>query len=141
MKLKYIKCKYALADSVHYRLQIIRPYRPVVSQFYSISQSGLLIIKKGYAWDGPSGPTIDTLDVMFASLIHDVLYEALRKKQLARKWRKAADDELAEVGKACGANPIRMELWESMVNIFAGPMADEANRKRVYEAPATEGLT
>ena len=33
------------------------------SDFLNITKSGMLIIKKGYAWDGASGPCIDTFSL------------------------------------------------------------------------------
>ena len=41
--------------------------------------NGLLEVFPGYFWDGPSGPTIDTIAFVFASLPHDIGYQALRE--------------------------------------------------------------
>ncbi|HUS89668.1 MAG TPA: hypothetical protein VMW91_10000, partial [Desulfosporosinus sp.] len=38
-----------------------------------------IVIHKGYAWDGPSGPTFDTPNFMLGSLVHDVFYQAMRE--------------------------------------------------------------
>ena len=46
-----------------------------------------MIVEKDYAWDGPSGPTIDTSNSMRASLVHDVLYQAMREEGLAYEFR------------------------------------------------------
>ncbi len=55
----------------------------------------LLSVKEGYLWDGPSGPTIDDQTNMRASLVHDVLYQAMREDLISRElYRKAADQEL-----------------------------------------------
>ena len=51
-----------------------------------------MIIKQGYCWDGPSGPTIDTENFMRGSLVHDALYQLMREEKLARSFQKAADD-------------------------------------------------
>ncbi len=56
--------------------------------------STLLSVKDGYMWDGPSGPTIDDRTNMRASLVHDVLYQAMREGLFDRSYRKAADQEL-----------------------------------------------
>jgi len=49
-------------------------------------------IKKGYAWDGPSGPTIDTLNFMRGSLVHDALYQLMREDHLdSKNYREPAD--------------------------------------------------
>jgi hypothetical protein len=41
---------------------------------YACLDNGSLLIRSGYAWDGVSGPlTLDTRNVMRASLVHDAL--------------------------------------------------------------------
>lgn len=138
MILRYIKTKYVTSEAVHYQLKHIRPERGISSRFYSLSLEGLLIIQEGYGWDGPSGPTFDTPTVMFNSLIHDVLYEMFRKDQLDISWRSEADRELKAIGIACGANPNRMKVWQTMVEIFAEGSTLPKNEKIIYEVPAVE---
>lgn len=140
MNLRYIKSKYTLTDPVVYQLAEIRPERRVHTRFFTISKSGLLFVMPGYSWDGPSGPTVDTLDTMFASLVHDVLYEAFRKHLLAHHWREAADRELSAIGKACGASENRMKLWEWAVGMFAAGSARPTSKRVIYEAPAVTSL-
>jgi hypothetical protein len=64
------------------------------SRFVTIDKNGNLRIKKGYAWDGPSGPTIDTKNFMRGSLIHDALYQLMREGIIAQHQRKRADEIL-----------------------------------------------
>ena len=59
-----------------------------------LNRDGVLTLKKGYAWDGPSGPTIDTKDFMRGSLVHDGLYQLMREKLLPKRDRKKADEIL-----------------------------------------------
>ena len=55
--------KYQLAEE--YSTEIpIKPDNDIESEYIVLSNEGNIIIKKGYAWDGPSGPTIDTLNFM-----------------------------------------------------------------------------
>ena len=54
---------------------------------FCISESKV-IVRRGYAWDGASGPTIDTKDSMKATLIHDVLYQVMREGGLKLDARK-----------------------------------------------------
>ena len=49
--------------------------------FVQLNGGGKMNIKKGYAWDGSSGPSIDTKENMFASLIHDALYQLMRRNE------------------------------------------------------------
>ena len=48
--------------------------------------SSLLTIRTGYAWDGPSGPTIDTKTFMRGSLEHDALYQLIRERLLPQAY-------------------------------------------------------
>ena len=61
--------------------------------FLKLTPNGVLTIRDGYAWDGPSGPVIDTPDTMRASLVHDAVYQLLRSG-LDAKWKNAADELL-----------------------------------------------
>lgn len=38
----------------------IRPEQDIITDFIELYTTGLLVLKKGFAWDGCSGPTIDT---------------------------------------------------------------------------------
>ncbi len=66
-------------------------------ELLSITKSGKLVIKKGYSWDGPSGPTIDTKNFMQGSLVHDALYQLMREGVIAQHQRKRADEILREI--------------------------------------------
>lgn len=55
------------------------------------ADDGLLIIRKGYSWDGPSGIALDTEDFMTPSLVHDALYQLIREKALPLEFRDEAD--------------------------------------------------
>lgn len=61
-----------------------------------------IYLRRGYQWDGPSGPTIDTADWLWASLVHDALYQLGRLGQLRPAHRKLADAEMFEILKAEG---------------------------------------
>lgn len=85
--------KYQLAET--YQLEIeIRPPVALHSEYVDLNEKGVLTIYRGYAWDGPSGPTFDTRDFMRASLVHDALYQLIRMGLLARAFRDEADNLL-----------------------------------------------
>lgn len=48
-------------------------------------------INKGYCWDGPSGPTIDTDSFMRGSLFHDAWYQIFREYEYYRGFKDDAD--------------------------------------------------
>ena len=66
--------KYQLVEK--YTLEVpINPDSDIASPsgYIQLTVEGALTIEKGYAWDGPSGPTFDSLNFMRDSLVHDVL--------------------------------------------------------------------
>ena len=97
------------------RLQTdFRPSRDLVSLhgWVALRADGLMFIKKGYCWDGASGPTFDTASTMRASLYHDALYQLMREGKLhPEKDRRMADELLRDLMIADGAWPWRADLW------------------------------
>lgn len=59
--------------------------------FMGCNAGTILLVRPYYAWDGPSGPTLDGPTNMRASLFHDVLCQAIHEKLLGKKYRKYAD--------------------------------------------------
>jgi hypothetical protein len=84
--------------------------------YYSI-RNGIITGKKGYRWDGCSGPTKDDETNMRASLPHDITYqaftEALQFKELSWftkfKIRRAIDKVFRRILKADGMKLIRRQ--------------------------------
>ena len=77
-----------------------------------------LTICTSYAWDGPSGPAIDTDNFMDGSLVHDVLYDLMRQGLLSRwKYRRKADKEMRIQCKKDGMSFIRRWYTWSAVRV------------------------
>lgn len=57
----------------------LRPEHEIRRSYGVLTVDGDLSIRRGYSWDGPSGPTIDTGTFMRGSLVHDFLYQLLRE--------------------------------------------------------------
>jgi hypothetical protein len=113
-------------------LKPVGKIRKEVAEFVSLSAEGLLSIKKYYAWDGPSGPTIDTRDFMRGSLVHDALYQLMREEVLDHeKDRKRADQILREICLEDGMCSLRAWYVYQALRIFAGSCA----RPRKEEGP------
>jgi len=79
---------------------------------------GVLFLEVGYAWDGPSGPTIDTPSFMRGSLVHDALYQLMRDGALDREHRKHADGLLRKICLEDGMNKFRAWYVYRAVRIF-----------------------
>ena len=96
---------------------------PFEENFFWLENDGRLCIKRGYCWDGPSGPTLDTKDFMRGSLVHDVLYQAIRLKLLPSFARKNADLELDKILKVDGMFWLRRKYVYYALRAFAAGAA------------------
>ena len=116
----------------------ITPERDLASpgEYVTLSTLGFITIKKGYAWDGPSGPTIDTKNFMRGSLVHDALYQLMREDELDRmRYRDPADRILTAMCRADGMSWLRSQWVYLGVKWFAADAAASKNRKKIVHAP------
>ena len=79
-----------------------------------------LWIFKGYRWDGPSGPAIDTENAMRASLVHDALYQLIRLGHIPPETRKTADQLFLKILKEDGVSFPRRWRFYLAVRCFGG---------------------
>lgn len=125
--------KYQLAENYHGRVDLRVP-APVVTQWFEIGWTGELLIRAGYAWDGPSGPTIDSRTFMRGSLVHDVLYQAIRGGFISAAFKDAADEELRELCLADGMHPWRAwYIWKAVQ--WQGHKAIQGGPRPIVRAP------
>ena len=114
----------------------IRPAAPVVTDWVSLNLDGTLTVRGGYAWDGPSGPSLDTPSFMRASLVHDALYQLMRLGALdAQRWRAAADREMRRMCREDGMSWLRAWWVHQAVRWFGEPATWPESRKPVEAAP------
>lgn len=85
----------------------IHPEYAIGNEYVTLDSNGRLTITKGYCWDGPSGPTIDTPDFMEGSLVHDVLYQLMREGHISRDFQYYADKLLVEICRKKGMGKLR----------------------------------
>lgn len=137
-------------SQIHYRggykFQIVQDYSvstPIIpdadvrTDYIELDLAGELIVRKGYAWDGPSGPTIDTRNFMRGSLVHDALYQLMRQREISKdRWRDEADRLLRSMCRADGMSAIRAWWVYLGVRKFGDPSASPENRKKVRRAPS-----
>jgi hypothetical protein len=127
--------KYQLVADYRLNVSVI-PVQDIDTDFIALNTQGMLLIKKGYAWDGPSGPTIDTKSFMRGSLVHDALYQLMRNRHLSNtRWRAVADNELKRICLEDGMFRFRAAWVHRGVRVGGGPAADPASRKKVFIAP------
>jgi len=107
----------------------------IETTFIILDVTGRLTVKAGYAWDGPSGPTIDTKSSMRGSLAHDALYQLLRMGLLDAALRKRIDDLFGDICAEDGMWTWRKNSWVRQLKRFGSAAADPKNQKKVYKAP------
>lgn len=114
----------------------IKPACQIDTDFIKLDIAENLTLARGYAWDGPSGPTIDTLNFMRGSLIHDALYQLMRDSALDHNiHREAADRILQKICKEDGMWSLRAWWVYQGVRLFAAPAANPADKHPPINAP------
>jgi hypothetical protein len=126
--------KYQVAKRCSFQLVNIRPERHIFAHWFSLSKSGLLTVEDGYAWDGASGPTIDTKSSMRASLIHDIGYQIMRMDLMPSTARHAWDTELYSWCRRDKMWSVRAMVWREALRKFATAYLPE-HRKKTLLAP------
>ena len=124
--------KYQLAEDYSHNVGMIGD-EDIVLDFLVLKCDGWLQINKGYAWDGPSGPAIDTSSFMRASLVHDALYQIFRANKLHQDYRKRADKLLLTISLED-----KMPWWRAYYSYFAVRLLA---RKAAAPVSAREPLT
>lgn len=126
--------KYQLAEEYREFIPIYPP-RDIKTEWIELSPAGYLRIKRNYAWDGPSGPTIDTKSSIRGSLKHDALYQLIEMGSLPESYRELADKELKNTCLEDGMLHLRAELWEDAVRLFGASHAKVGCGNPVLVAP------
>lgn len=132
--------KYQLVADYQVQLRFIRPQFEIETEFIRLSRDGLLWIRHGYAWDGPSGPTIDNLfgdrTGMRGSLVHDALYQLMRDGWLSRKeFRQKSDREFFVILLEDKMDTLRAAAWFAGVRIGAEGSAKASGERPLMFAP------
>ncbi len=121
-----------------YKYQLVKPFSIktkikvesiVNTDYLRLTKAGKLTVKKGYAWDGPSGPTFDTLNFMRGSLVHDALYQLIRDGHLDYNTREPADKLLRDICLEDGMSRLRAWIVYHGVRTFAGGAAKPRDPK------------
>ena len=85
----------------------VSPAEPVFTTYLALTPAGILLIKAGYAWDGPSGPTVDSKNFMRGSLVHDALYQLIRLGKLPVETKQVVDELLYSMCVEDGMSRLR----------------------------------
>lgn len=135
LKIQYRKgFKYQLAYNYRANLGSCPPIA-VTFHWFSISEDGEITIKRGYAWDGASGPGIDTKTIHRGALVHDVLYQCMRLELLPKSYRQTADEIMREICLEDGMSRIRAAWIYYGLRLAGGFAANKKNKREVLSAP------
>jgi hypothetical protein len=112
-----------------YRITVDLPNAALPGKLPYVQIDGsVLSIRKNYMWDGPSGISIDTLNFMRGSLVHDALYQLMREEYLDKKYRDYADRMLQTICLEDGMSSFRAWYVYQAVHLFAaGALKPEKN--------------
>ena len=127
--------KYQLASNYSIKSNI-KPNKEVDDKFIKLDKNGYLTIVEGYAWDGPSGPVVDTNENLRASLIHDAFYQLMRHRRITAKEYKDKADKLFK--KICiddGVPAATAKIYYIGLKMGGKPSTDPKNKKKVHRAP------
>lgn len=142
-KIKYRKntsYKYQLVEDFIFKTdikpdkKILTPEKPV---YIELDVDGTLTVKASYAWDGPSGPTIDTNNFMRGALVHDAIYQLLRTGKIDQKYRNYADRLLQKMCIEDGMSKFRAWYVYQSVDKFGASSAKPKSgpERKIYTAP------
>jgi len=126
--------KYQLTENMVCFIPALQKYGKLSCDFITLSDGHLMLLK-GFAWDGASGPTIDTLSSMRGGAVHDALYKLIRLELLPPEVKEIADDILEFVCVKDGMWEWRAGVWHRAVDKLADAAADPRNKKKVHIAP------
>ena len=113
----------------------LRPPENIKTDFVVLLKNGYLAIHKGFAWDGPSGPAIDTANFMRGSMVHDSLYSLMRSWHLPTTFKDQADVLLREICIEDGMSSVRAWWVYAAVKTFAGRATTPEGENPVLRAP------
>ena len=124
--------KYQLVADYSLRTDL-RPASAIKHPFIILNQDGVLTLHARYAWDGPSGPALDSRNFMRGSLVHDALYQLMRLGLLdPLEHRLQADTILRDLCREDGMSLLRSGIAYYAVRLFGEHHA----RPRTDPAPA-----
>jgi hypothetical protein len=105
------------------------------SDFITLMPDGMLTCKKGYAWDGASGPTWDSKSSMRGSLIHDAGYQLMREGHLPLDYKVVFDGLFYLQLLDDGMNRYRAWIWYKSVLWFAKGSTLPEHDRPILTAP------
>lgn len=135
MPLRYTEgTKYQVAEDYHVDTPILG--ESIFDWQFMLTPDGHLVVRKGFAWDGASGPTFDSKTSMSASLVHDVFCICMRDGRLSyERWQDTVNRFFAEMCQRAGMWGWRARLWHAGVEFGDAGNPRQGADRQVREAP------
>ncbi|AFK66704.1 tail assembly chaperone [Colwellia phage 9A] len=99
---KKVKGGYELLEDYMY-MGYVKPLFEIRHKYFTIFPNGLILIKKGYQWNG-ANVIKDTKQNLRASLVHDAYCQAMALKILPMSYRLPSDRTYKKLCKSDGMN-------------------------------------
>lgn len=133
--LRYIEgAKYQVVEDYHVDTPILG--MTIIDDLFSLTPDGHLVVRKGFAWDGASGPTFDSKSSMSASLVHDVFCICMRDGRLPYAiWQDAVNRFFEVMCQRAGMWGWRARVWHWGVEFGDAGNPRQGPDRPVLEAP------
>lgn len=112
----------------------------IVHDFFVLRVDGLLTIRRGYAWDGASGPVFNTPSSRRGTLVHDALCQAMRAGLLPVEWQASVHEFMRVVFVQDGMWAWRASVWHWFVVRANGGHPDKGPDRPLQYAPDPDPL-
>jgi len=136
--MKYWKTKYQIAEDLYVYIPHW-PFGSIDTEFIVVKPgkngNAVMLIKKYWCYDGPSGPAVDTPNFMEPSAAHDALYWLIRWGHIPASYRQHADDLMYDLCLKKGMWKIRARWCCRAVKRFAASAASPDNKREILTAP------
>jgi hypothetical protein len=106
--------KYQIRKDMQFRIPVDFAEFSIDTDFISL-ESCILTIRKGYAYDGASGPTFDTRNSMRGSAFHDAMYQLFVLGLLPRTLKSLVDELFRDMLRQDGMSAFRSAAWHRAV--------------------------
>ena len=124
---KLTSYKYQLVEEFKYNTDVTD--NNINLPYIKLNKEGGLTVAQNYAWDGASGPTIDSPSSIRASLVHDALYQLLRMELLTQDHVIIADKLFRKMLKEDGMSSFRAWYWYRGLRLANGKAAKPGTQK------------
>lgn len=131
----YIKdMKYALSED--YCIQTPVTGYSIIDPFFELREDGFLTIRRGFVWDGASGPTIDTDSAISASAVHDVFCICMRDRRISyTEWQDEINRFFKDMCIRNGMPNWRAAIWHAAVEFGDAGNPEQGPDRKVHTAP------